>query len=428
MQLSDLYQIFLKSTGVVTDSRKIIKGSLFFALKGDNFNGNVFAKKAIEDGAIFAVIDEPEFNESDKFILVDDVLKTLQKLANYHRKELKLPVLTITGTNGKTTTKELINCVLSKKFRTLATQGNLNNHIGVPLTLLSMTKNHEFGIVETGANHQGEIAELCEIAEPDFGLITNIGTAHIEGFGSFEGVIKTKTEMYRFLEKHNGLIFYNYNNEILKSNLNHSKCISYGTDINSDYRFEFTDANPFLTFKFSSNNEEFIVNTNLFGGYNLENNMAAVCVGLHFGVAGADIKNAIENYFPKNNRSQIQRTERNTLFLDMYNANPTSMNASVTNFAQLKADNKVLIIGDMFELGEIAEDEHKKILKLIENYNFYKVYFVGKEFWKLKTDKFLFFTNSDDCAAFLKEDKTSNSTILIKGSRGIHLENVVAFL
>jgi len=428
MQISELHNIFLKSTGIVTDSRKIELNSLFFALKGENFNGNLFAKQAIEDGAMFSVVDDKEFAIDDKFILVDNVLTTLQKLANYHRKQLSFPIIGITGTNGKTTTKELVNCVLSKKFKTVATAGNLNNHIGVPITLLKMSVKDEFGIVEMGANHIGEIDELCKIAEPDFGLITNIGSAHLEGFGSFEGVIKTKTEMYRFLEKKQGLIFYNSDNSILKNNIGTSRTYCYGTSSDVNVKGEVIDSNPLLRFKFIYHENEITVNTNLFGSYNFENNMAAVCIGQYFGIEVNDIKNAIENYFPQNNRSQIKKTDKNTLFLDMYNANPTSMAASIENFAELNVNSKVLIIGGMRELGEVSFDEHFKIVKLIENNNFEKVFLVGDEFSKVQSNKFIIFMTSDDLAKYLSENEINNSTILLKGSRGIQLEKSIKWL
>lgn len=427
MEISKLYDIFKKSSGVITDSRKVEKNSLFFALKGDKFNANEFAAAALKSGALACVIDDEKYKTSEKCILVDDVLVTLQKLANFHRKQLGIKILSITGTNGKTTTKELINCVLSQKFNTCATQGNLNNHIGVPLTLLSMNKNTEFGIVEMGANHPGEIAALCEIAEPDFGLITNIGTAHIEGFGSFEGVIKTKSEMYRFLEKSGGTIFLNSDNGILRNQTTYSELVKYGTDCNNFTYGKFISANPLLKVLFYDKNSEFEINTNLFGNYNFENVLAAVCVGQYFRVENQKIKSAIENYFPKNNRSQIQITNSNTLLLDMYNANPTSMSSSIQNFAQIDAANKVLIIGDMLELGNISHDEHFKIIELIRKLNFENVFLVGKEFCKINNE-FKTFEKSTELAEYLTENKIINSTILLKASRGIKLETVAGIL
>lgn len=428
MEISKLHKLYKKSTGVVTDSRKVVKNSLFFALKGDNFNGNEFAKIALKMGASHCIIDEQQFKVDKRFILVDNVLETLQKLANYHRKHLKVKILAITGTNGKTTTKELVNCVLSQKFKTFATQGNLNNHIGVPLTLLSMNENTEIGIVEMGANHVGEIAELCEISEPDFGLITNIGTAHIEGFGSVENIIKTKTELYRFLEQKKGTIFLNSDNEILKNQINYSKIITYGTSDKLNSWGKFLSSNPLLKFDFNDKLTKIEVNTNLFGKYNFENNLAAVCIGQYFDIESSKIKSALEKYFPQNNRSQIQKTLTNTLLLDMYNANPTSMKSAITNFAEIIADNKILIIGDMFELGHISKNEHKKIVELIEELKFTKVFLVGKEFSNVNQNKFDIFETSIDLAIYLSINKITNAIILIKASRGIKLECVVEHL
>jgi UDP-N-acetylmuramoyl-tripeptide--D-alanyl-D-alanine ligase len=428
MEISELHKIFKKSSGIITDSRKIVKDSLFFALKGDNFNGNQFVENALRSGAMFCIIDEENFRIDDRCILVENVLKTLQKLANYHRMQLKIKILAITGTNGKTTTKELVNCVLSQKFHTYATQGNLNNHLGVPLTLLSMSEETEVGIVEMGANHLNEIAELCEIAEPDFGLITNIGTAHIEGFGSFEGVIKTKTELYRFLEANGGTIFLNYDNGILKNQTNHYNLVRYGTNSNINTKGKFISANPYLKFKFWDKDSEIDVETNLFGNYNFENNMAAVCIGQYLDVESIKIKKAIESYFPKNNRSQIQKTKTNTLLLDMYNANPTSMKSAIDNFAEIKSENKVLIIGDMLELGHISGIEHKKIVDMIEILGFQKIFLVGKEFGKINQNRIPVFETSTELAKYLLSNKISDATILLKASRGIKLENVLEYL
>jgi len=427
MNIKNIYNQYLNSSGIVTDSRNIKSGSMFFALKGENFNGNTFAKKAIQNGALCAVIDEVEFCENENFILVDNVLKTLQDLANFHRKKLGMKILGITGTNGKTTTKELVNAVLSQKFKTVATIGNLNNHIGVPLTLLSMNQTTEFGIVEMGANHCGEIDELCKIAEPDFGIITNVGTAHIEGFGSFEGVVKTKTELYNFLEIKDGIIFYNKNNEILSSKVK-TKNKSYGCE-DADLKSNYISANPFLKLNYIDNKQIVEINTNLIGKYNFENVSAAVCVAKYFEIENIKIKNAIENYFPTNNRSQIKETQSNTLILDLYNANPSSMSVAINNFAEMQVQNKILIIGDMFELGNVSETEHKKIVELIKNLNFANVYLVGYQFEKINDcNKFKTFTTSEILYNYLKQNNIMKSTILLKASRGVKLEKVVELL
>jgi len=428
MNIQNIYNQYLNSTGIVTDSRNIKKGSMFFALKGENFNGNMFAQKAIENGALCAIIDEIEYCKNDNFIVVNNVLETLQKLANFHRKKIGIKLIAITGTNGKTTTKELINSVLSQKFITVATQGNLNNHIGVPLTLLSMNQDTEFGIVEMGANHIGEIAELCKIAEPNFGIITNIGTAHLEGFGSFEGIVKTKTELYNFLEPNDGIIFYNKDNQILSSKIN-SKNKSYGTNQSADLQLNYISANPLLKLNYIDNQNIIEINTNLIGKYNFENVAAAICVAKYFEIENQKIKNAIENYFPNNNRSQIKQTQHNTLILDMYNANPSSMNVALNNFAEMKKENKILIIGDMFELGESSENEHAKIIELIEKLNFTTVFLVGNQFEKTNTNpNFKTYKNSDTLYEYLKINNLKNSTILLKASRGIKLEKIVDLL
>lgn len=430
--ITELYKIYLQHRTITTDSRKIEKDCLFFALKGESFDGNKYAKSAIEKGAAYAIIDDNSIEKNDKIILVDDVLKTLQDLANFHRKQLKIPVIGITGTNGKTTTKELIYSVLKKKYKTHATAGNFNNHIGVPLTLLSIPESCEIAIIEMGANHCFEIEELCNIAEPNYGLITNIGKAHIEGFGSFENVIKTKSELYQFIENNNETLFYNSDNELLSGLIKTNKKISYGTNSSAKTKGKFIISSPFLKFEIETNNKEKIeINTNLTGKYNLENALSAVAIGNYFDVDLQSIKIALEEYKPKNNRSQLLKTKKNNLWLDAYNANPSSMKASLENFFEHKTQNKTLILGDMLELGIVSKEEHLNILKLIEKNNFEgNIFLIGKEFCNIKeiNSKFIFFENTDFLQNHLKENPIENNDILIKGSRGIRLENIIELL
>lgn len=431
MTIEALYNLFLENPIVCTDTRRIEPNSIFFALKGENFNGNKFSSDALQKGSSYVVIDEEAYKKDDRFILVNDVLETLQQLANYHRKQLNIPILGITGTNGKTTTKELANAILSKKFKVYATQGNLNNHIGVPLTLLAMTKDVEIGVVEMGANHLGEISELCKIVEPNYGIITNVGKAHLEGFGSFEGVIKTKGELYDYLQENKGVIFINSDNEILTGLLKEQKTVAYGKSDHVEYRGEFLAADPFLRLAWSlkEKDETNIIETNLIGAYNLENILAAISVGSYFEVPATDINKAISGYNPTNNRSQLLKTENNTLLLDAYNANPTSMRAAIENFAIIEAENKVLILGDMFELGETSEIEHENIISLLKQKGFIDVYLVGKDFHKVARS-FLYkvFPHVDELREELEKHKLENRFILIKGSRGVQLEGAVELL
>lgn len=426
MKINQLHKIFLKSKGVTTDTRKINKNELFFALKGNNFDGNKFAKKAIEAGASYAIIDNKDFLVNDKTILVKNVLKTLQELAAFHRKYLKLPIIAITGTNGKTTTKELIREVLDKKYKLTATKGNLNNHIGVPLTILSMNKTTEIGIVEMGANHKGEIAELCGIVNPDFGLITNIGHAHIEGFGSFEGVVETKSELYNYISINKKTIFLNSDDDLLNSLSESIKSVKYGINKKSDYSAKNIDSNPFLKLKWCDK----IINTNLVGSYNFYNVMAAITIGKYFKVSNNDIISAIENYKPQNNRSQFLKTDKNKLIVDAYNANPSSMKLAINNFADIKTNSKVLIIGDMFELGKESKKEHSNIIKLINNYNFEKAIFIGENFHNhsINNKKYLFFKTTNEFIEYLKNKTLKNKYILLKASRGIALEKAIEYL
>ena len=362
MSLESIYLAFLSSSGVCTDTRSISQDCMFFALKGDNFNGNHYAKEALAAGARYVVVDEDLGLSNDQYFLVDDVLTTLQKLATRHRLKLNFPVLAITGSNGKTTTKELIREVLSAKFNVHATVGNFNNHIGVPLTLLQTTVETEIAIIEMGANHIGEIAALCDIARPDFGLITNIGRAHLEGFGNLEGVIRAKSELYQYLIINKGVAFINSQNEILKNMAKRFRDPIFYPSQNDNYHCEFISAEPFVHIKTAGG---VAIETQLVGTYNFENIAAALCIGHYFSVPESEMVKAIANYLPSNNRSQVVSTASNTIILDAYNANPNSMKAALQNFNQMKANKKVAILGDMFELGEESEDEHNKIGQLL---------------------------------------------------------------
>jgi len=415
MNITALYQLYTKHFLVDTDTRNIRENTLFFALKGDNFNGNEFAEKALTLGASFAIIDDKNYKTKENIILVDDVLQTLQKLANYHRKQLTIPVIGLTGSNGKTTTKELINVVLSRKYKCLATKGNLNNHIGVPLTLLSIQPEHEIAIIEMGANHQKEIEFLCTICEPDFGYITNFGKAHLEGFGGIEGVIKGKTELYTFLNKNNKTVFINPADTIQDEKTKHIKTIS----INSE-EIRFLEVNPFV--KIAYNNSA--IQSNLVGSYNYTNIAIAITIGEHFKVSNTDIKDAIESYIPKNNRSQIIETKTNKIILDAYNANPSSMKVALENFASLVHNKKVIILGDMFELGKDSQQEHQEIVNLANSLGFQNQYFVGEHFYQAKTDSQQFKT-FNDFESYIKKNPLENQYILIKGSRGMRLERVL---
>lgn len=396
---------------------------MFFALKGDNFNGNNYAEKALKSGAKFAIIDEVKFNTSNQTILVNNVLNTLQELSSYHRKQLNTPIIALTGSNGKTTTKELINAVLSEKYNTTATVGNLNNHIGVPLTLLSMTPKTEIGIVEMGANHQKEIEFLCKIAKPDYGYITNFGKAHLEGFGSVEGVIKGKSEMYEFLISQNKHIFVNTNDDIQVEKTKNAKRYTYGNKIGKvDVLIVFTEAQPFVKCLYNNQN----IQSQLIGDYNFNNIAAAITIGNYFKVKDSDIKNGIENYIPSNNRSQIIDKASNKIVLDAYNANPTSMQAALLNFEK-QPGNKIAILGDMFELGDDAIIEHQNIVDLALTLNISQVILVGENFYKSKihSEKAIQF---ESFKAFKNDYNFSlikNKTILIKGSRGMALERLL---
>jgi len=425
MKIAELHSIFLEFPKICTDTRKITKDCIFFALKGDNFNGNKFASDAIEKGAKYAIIDEEEYNESDRFILVDNVLETLQQLANYHRNKSTAKVISLTGSNGKTTTKELINTVLSKKYKTIATVGNLNNHIGVPLTLLSIQAETEIAVVEMGANHQKEIEFLCKIAEPDFGYITNFGKAHLEGFGSEEGVIKGKSELYDYLLANKRNVFLNADDAIQLEKLgSYIKKFGFSRDKHQFYNIDFLDANPFVKIRV----ENIEINSKLIGSYNFTNCATAILMGKYFNVEMADIKDAIESYIPENNRSQIIQKNGHQIILDAYNANPTSMKAALENFDALDGKNKIAFLGDMFELGETASKEHHNISDLADQLDFSDVYLIGENFNEISTS-LKTFKSFEDIAAYLEKHPLENkSNLLIKGSRGMALERLLELI
>ena len=414
--IANLHSLFLECSSVSTDTRKIEKNSLFVALKGDNFDANTFAKEALEKGAKYVVIDNPTYLIDNRTLLVKDSLIALQELAKYHRTFLGLPIIALTGSNGKTTTKELIHAVLSKKYNTLATISNLNNHIGVPLTLLRFTKETEIGIVEMGANHQKEIEFLCKIAQPDYGYITNFGKAHLEGFGGVEGVIKGKSEMYDYLRDNNKIVFVNLDDSIQKEKSTNIKRFSFSlNDSTADVKISTIEANPMVKIIF--NNQT--IQSHLIGIYNANNINAAITIGNYFKVSDELIKEAIENYIPENNRSQLILKNGNEIILDAYNANPSSMAAAIANFIQLEKKNKIAILGDMFELGEESHNEHEKIVDLLINETSITTYFIGKDFYANQTSNthLKFFENFENFAAFLKTNLPNNNLLLIKGSR-----------
>ncbi|WP_341221438.1 UDP-N-acetylmuramoyl-tripeptide--D-alanyl-D-alanine ligase [Polaribacter atrinae] len=414
MKIEDIYQLYTKHFLVDTDTRTIRKNTIFFALKGDNFNGNAFAIEALNQGASYAIVDEEKYNNHTNIILVDDVLETLQKLAKHHRRVLNIPIIGLTGSNGKTTTKELINAVLSSTYKTTATKGNLNNHIGVPLTLLSMTPKTELGIVEMGANHKKEIAFLCTICEPDFGYITNFGKAHLEGFGGIEGVIEGKSELYTYLKEHHKIAFINPQDVLQVEKTNNIQTIPFKKDL------QFIAVNPFVKLSYHSN----IIQSNLIGKYNYTNIAIACTIGLHFKVSDTAIKNGIEDYTPENNRSQIIKKTDNKIILDAYNANPSSMKAALENFDEIKEANKTVILGDMFELGNTSLEEHQNIVDVVEGLHFNNCFFVGENFYQTKT-KHLLFKTFEELLSHLKNNPLKHQSILIKGSRGMRLERLL---
>jgi len=428
MNIKEIYSVYLEHSTICTDTRKIVKDSLFFALKGENFNGNTFADKALELGCSFAIVDEDIDFKSDRIIKVDDVLTCLQDLARYHRDQIKIPIIGITGTNGKTTTKELIFSVLSTKFKTFATAGNLNNHIGVPLSILSIKDEHEIAIIEMGANHPYEIAFLCTISKPNLGVITNIGKAHLEGFRNIETVTETKKALYNHLNANDGIIFYNQSNDILSKLEKTCKTFSYGS-VDSDNKGELISSSPYLVLELLSRKGHLLVKTNLIGSYNFENVMAAVSIGHYFDIDDMNIKKALENYIPSNHRSQLIKTENNTIIMDSYNANPTSMKAAIENFTNMTFKNKSLLLGDMFELGENSDDEHRNIIKLIEDGTYTNIFLVGNHFFNIDSSISIHkFEETNQLLEYLSENKILDQIILIKGSRGMKLERCLDYL
>jgi UDP-N-acetylmuramoyl-tripeptide--D-alanyl-D-alanine ligase len=425
--MENLFQLFYQSSGVSTDTRKIKQDSLYIALKGENFDGNTFADKAIELGAKYAIVDNKDFANESTIFHVDDSLVFLQKLSNYHRKRFDIPLIGITGSNGKTTSKELINAVLTQKYNVLCTAGNLNNHIGVPLTLLNLTEEHQIAIIEMGANKPKDIEELCIIAEPNYGIITNVGKAHLQGFLSFEGVIETKSELYAFVKNNQGKIVINGDDEILNNKANSFQLekVTYGTNGENHIQGELVRLNPFVELRWkSADYNSPIIQTNLVGKYNFLNFLAAITFGTIFKVENEKINEAVANYIPTNNRSQVQKTDKNTLIIDCYNANPSSMQLALESFKEIQHPNKLAILGDMFELGLESEIEHKKIIDYcVEN----KIQFltVGDFFQKHNS---FGFKDTQKVIEFIKTQGFTENLILLKGSRGIALEKIINFL
>ena len=439
MELSELYKLYQQHPLITTDSRDCPEGSVFFALKGESFDGNRFAKAALEKGCAYAVIDEREFAEegNGRLILVDNVLTTFKELAREHRRRFDIPVIGITGTNGKTTTKELIAAVLGEEYNVMYTRGNFNNDVGVPKTLFSLRPEHEIAVVEMGASHPGDIKALVDYVEPTCGLITNVGRAHLQGFGSFEGVKRTKGELYDFLESHNGLLFLNESNPDLMemaAQRDFGRIISYGRDEGGNVEGEVIDCSPFLNFRWRQHlhagqmpANAYEVETHLIGAYNLDNMLAAIAVGLHFGVSPAQINHALGHYIPSNNRSQLETTEHNRLIVDAYNANPSSMAAAIDNFKLMKAERKMAILGDMLELGAVSDEEHQKTVDALAAAGIKEVWLVGEEFGKTHT-AFRKFKNVDEVKAAIAAHRPENYYILIKGSNGIHLSQLPELL
>lgn len=424
MKIEELYQLFLRHPSVQTDTRLLKPGDIFFALKGPNFNGNSFAQKAIENGASYAIIDEKEFGLNDRTLVVDDVLSTLQELAKFHRQQLNIPVIAITGSNGKTTTKELVHAVLSSTYRTYTTQGNLNNHIGIPLTLLRIKSDAEIAIVEMGANHQKEIEGYCKYTLPTHGIITNCGKAHLEGFGGVEGVRKGKGELYDFIRANNKTAFvmwdYDYLREMSKGI---SNIVTYGTH-DADIIGRVIQSEPYLEVAIEKGASIPKIKTQLVGDYNLPNVLVAVTLGKYFKVDDEQIRESIEAYSPSNSRSQLMHLNGNEVILDAYNANPSSMKLAIENFGRLHYPNKILMLGAMAELGDESLAEHQAIVDLIKKFSWKEVVLVGGDFQKIN-HPFRSFQNSTEAAQWWKDQNLTNTAILIKGSRSMQMEKVI---
>ncbi len=431
--LNELYDLYQAHPEVFTDSRKIKPGGIFFALKGERFDGNRFARQALDAGAAYAVVDDPSVATTDRMILVKNSLVTLQDLARHHRRQFDVPFIGITGSNGKTTTKELVSGVLAKKYRTFFTQGNLNNHIGVPLTILSIPKTAEMVVVEMGANHQGEIGFLSTISQPSHGLITNIGKAHLEGFGGIEGVKKGKSELYRFLAETDGIVFINTNERFLeelaapvRQKVFYGKTEQAVFSKKDDYQFQLVSADPFVKVEFAAfTGEAYLVHSQLPGAYNFGNIITAIALGLYFELAPSDILEAVEAYVPQNNRSQILQKGSNTIVLDAYNANPTSMREALINFGKMEGDRKIAILGDMLEMGEYAEAEHRAIFEQAQELPLEQLVLVGPEFARFQEPSVLYFKDVDELKPWWREQSFEDACILIKGSRSIGLERIL---
>lgn len=431
-QIQSIYQHYLSNPVICTDTRNISPGCLFFALKGGNFDANTFAENALNQGAAFVIIDNEAYHINESCILVEDVLTTLQELARYHRTLLDIPVIGLTGSNGKTTTKELIHAVLAEGYRTFATKGNLNNHIGVPLSILSITKDIEIAVIEMGANHQKEIEFLCSIAQPTHGMITNIGMAHLDGFGGFEGVKKGKAELFTYLKNINGISFINRDNphivEMSKV-AGLTNLVYYGTEGENLVTGQLLKSDPLIELRWENKKGAYQVKANLTGAYNFENILAAITIASFFDLSPAQINKGLSGYYPNNNRSQLTKTETNTVICDFYNANPSSMTAALNNISILKAEHKVAIIGDMFELGPETEKQHHEIAALAEKSGLNSILLIGKHFYALKDQhKGIFFQTPKDAATWLESHPIKDSLVLLKGSRGMALEQLLPIL
>ena len=427
MSIIDLYDLFIHNPQITTDSRNCPKGSIFFALKGDKFDGNQYAGKALASGCVYAVIDNPDYYIGERTILVDNVLKTLQQLAHHHRKVLGLPIIGITGTNGKTTTKELLAAVLSTKFNLLYTEGNFNNHIGVPLTLLRLTHDHEMAVIEMGASHPGDIKELVDIVHPNYGIITNVGRAHLEGFGSFEGVIRTKGELYDYIRRSKGKIFIKKENEYLQSIAKGIEQITYGNGDDAFASGQVVSCDPFLVFNWKQQGKLHTVETHMIGSYNLDNVLAAVAVGRFFKIPAERISRAIAAYEPTNNRSQFKKTENNELIIDAYNANPSSMKVALDNFITMPVQPKAIILGDMRELGPTSDELHAEVVEQIKKGQFDKVFLCGEHFSKVGKE-FYPFATTEAMTEELRRQPLKGYHILIKGSHSMGLEKLADIL